>query len=112
MSKTAGSWPPKIVGVYRNQWAPMVPRLWRDLEGTARRAMQRPGQPAVARCGVVYRLTTRVGLPCLLCALPNGKLLHYANARIDGQDKCGRPRWSTTPTARGSGARSRPMAGN
>jgi DNA (cytosine-5)-methyltransferase 1 len=83
----------KIVGVYRNQWAPAVPRLWRDLEGTARRAMQRPGQPAVARCGVVYQLATRVGLPCLLCVLPNGKLLHYANARIDGTDKWGRPRW-------------------
>ena len=55
--------------------------------------MQRPGQPAVARCGVVYRLTTRVGLPCLICVLPNGKLLHYANARIDGADKWGRPRW-------------------
>ena len=83
----------RIVGVYRNQWAPAVPRLWRDLEGTARRAMQRPGQPAVARCGVVYQLTTRVGLPCLICVLPNGKLLHYANARIDGADKWGRPRW-------------------
>ena len=83
----------RIVGVYRNQWAPAVPRLWRDLEWTARRAMQRPGQPAVARCGVVYRLTTRVGLPCLVCELPNGKLLHYANARIDGADKWGRPRW-------------------
>jgi hypothetical protein len=83
----------RIVGVYRNQWAPAVPRLWRDLEWTARRAMQRPGQPAVARCGVVYQLTTRVGLPCLICALPNGKLLHYANARIDGDDKWGRPRW-------------------
>jgi hypothetical protein len=83
----------KIVGVYRHQWAPAVPRLWRDLEGTARRAMRRPGQPAVARCGVVYQLTTRVGLPCLICVLPNGKLLHYANARIDGADKWGRPRW-------------------
>jgi DNA polymerase bacteriophage-type len=83
----------RIVGVYRHQWAPAVPRLWRDLEWTARLAMQRPGQPAAARCGVVYQLTTRVGLPCLICALPNGKLLHYANARIDGADKWGRPRW-------------------
>ena len=83
----------RIVGVYRNQWASTVPRLWRDLEQSARRAMLRPGQPAVARCGVVYQLTTRVGLPCLICALPNGKLLHYANARIDGADKWGRLRW-------------------
>ena len=83
----------RIVGVYRHQWAPAVPRLWRDLERAARQAMQRPGQPATAQCGVVYRLTTRVGLPCLVCALPNGKLLHYANARLDGTDKWGRPRW-------------------
>ena len=83
----------KIVGVYRNQWAPMVPRLWRDLEGAARQAMLRPGKPVPARCGVVYQLTTHVGLPCLLCMLPNGKLLHYVNARIDGVDKWGRPRW-------------------
>jgi DNA polymerase bacteriophage-type len=83
----------RIVGVYRNQWAPAVPRLWRDLEQAARQAMQRPGQPAAARCGVVYRLTARAGLPCLVCELPNGKLLHYANARIDGADKWGRPRW-------------------
>ena len=83
----------RIIGVYRNQWAPAVPRLWRDLERAARQAMLRPNMTAVADCGVVYRLTTRVGLPCLICALPNGKLLHYANARIDGADKWGRPRW-------------------
>jgi DNA polymerase bacteriophage-type len=83
----------RIVGVYRHQWAPTVPRLWRDLEQSARRAMLQPGKPAAARCGVVYLQTTRVGLPCLTCALPNGKLLHYFNARIDGADKWGRPRW-------------------
>jgi DNA polymerase len=83
----------RIVGVYRNQWAPAVPRLWGDLERAARRAMLRPHTTAVADCGLVYRLTTSVGLPCLVCELPNGKLLHYANARIDGADKWGRPRW-------------------
>ncbi len=77
----------RIVGVYRNQWAPTVPRLWRDLERTARQAMPRPGRPAIAHCGVVYRLTTCAGLPYLICELPNGKVLHYANARIDGADK-------------------------
>ncbi len=40
----------RIVGVYRNQWAPAVPRLWRDLERAARQAMQRPGKPAAAQC--------------------------------------------------------------
>jgi hypothetical protein len=33
----------RIVAIYRNQWAPAVPKLWRDLETTARRAMLRPG---------------------------------------------------------------------
>jgi DNA polymerase len=83
----------RIVAVYRNQWAPTVPLLWRDLEGAARRAMLHPGQPVVARCGVSYRLTTAARLPCLISTLPSGKLLHYANARLDGADKFGRPRW-------------------
>jgi DNA polymerase bacteriophage-type len=83
----------RIVAVYRHQWAPMVPRLWRDLEQSARQAMLRPGKRVIARCGVTYELTTRIGLPCLICELPNGKLLHYFNARIDGADKWGRPRW-------------------
>ena len=83
----------KIVAVYRNTWAPTVPHLWRDLEQTARRAMLRPNTTAVANCGLKYRLTTRAGLPCLVCELINGKPLTYANARIDGRDKWGRPRW-------------------
>ena len=83
----------RIVGVYRHQWAPAVPRLWRDLERAARRAMLHPNTTVAADCGVVYRLTTRIGLPCLVCELINGKLLHYANARIDGCDKWGRLRW-------------------
>jgi DNA polymerase len=83
----------RIVAVYRHQWAPAVPRLWRDLETTARRAMLRPNVVMTANCSVSYRLTTQAGLPCLVCTLINGKLLHYANARIDGADKWGRPRW-------------------
>ena len=83
----------KIVGVYRNTWAPTVPHLWRDLEQTARRAMLRPNTTAVANCGIKYLLTTQAGLPCLVCELINGKPLTYANAQIDGCDKWGRPRW-------------------
>ena len=71
----------------------MVPRLWRDLEYSARRAMQQPGKLVAARCGVTYELTTRAGLPCLVCTLLNGKHLHYFNARMDGLDKFGKPRW-------------------
>jgi DNA polymerase len=83
----------RIVAVYRYRWAPMVPRLWRDLEQSARRAMLQPGKLVAARCGVTYLLTTRVGLPCLICALPNSKPLHYFSARMDGVDKYGKPRW-------------------
>jgi DNA polymerase len=83
----------RIIAIYRNQWAPEVPKLWRDLEQTARRAMLRPDKTVVANCGVSYRLTTLAGLPCLVCELLNGKPLYYANARIDGEDKFGRPRW-------------------
>jgi DNA polymerase len=55
--------------------------------------MLRPETTVAADCGVSYRLTTQAGLPCLACALINGKLLHYINARLDGSDKFGRPRW-------------------
>ena len=55
--------------------------------------MLQPGKPVAAHCGVIYQLTTRVGLPCLVCTLLNGKLLHYFNARMDGADKYGKPRW-------------------
>jgi DNA polymerase len=84
----------KIVGVYRHQWAPKVPALWRDLEKTARSAMTRPGKIQVANCGVAYWLTTRAGLPCLICELLNGKLLHYFNARTVGWDHYGRAKWT------------------
>jgi DNA polymerase bacteriophage-type len=83
----------KIVAVYRNTWAPTVPHLWRDLEQTARRAMLRPNTTVVANCGLKYRLTTQAGLRCLVCELINGKSLTYPDARIDGLDKWGRPRW-------------------
>jgi DNA polymerase len=101
----------RIVAVYRNQWAPAVPLLWRDLERTARRAMLRPNTTAQADCGVAYRLTTRVGLPCLVCALPNGKLLHYANARFDGADKWGRPRWAYNAYRQGQWSQHEPYGG-
>jgi DNA polymerase len=101
----------KIVGVYRNQWAPRVPYLWRDLEQAARLAMLRSKATAVARCGVKYRMTTRVGLQCLICTLPNGKSLFYMNARIDGQDKWGRPRWTYDAYKQGHWATIEPYGG-
>jgi hypothetical protein len=81
---------------YRRNWAPSVPRLWRDLERTARAAMLAPGTSAVAACGITYRLTSRAGLPCLVCAPLNGTLLHYIDARISPErvDYLGHPIWT------------------
>jgi DNA polymerase len=80
---------------YRKIWAPKVPKLWRDLEQAARRAMLRPGIAAKAACGISYRLETKAGLPCLVCTLLNGKEIHYQNARIIGEkDLWGRAKWT------------------
>jgi DNA polymerase len=81
---------------YRRNWAPRVPKLWRDLERTARRAMLRPGVAATAECGISYRLETVAGLPCLVCRLLNDKCIHYQNARVspDRTDRWGYPIWS------------------
>jgi DNA polymerase len=84
----------KIVGIYRHSWAPAVPALWRDLAKTARRAMLRPGAIVTPNCGISYWLTSRGGLPCLVCELLNGKHLHYVNARIIGHDTWNRPKWT------------------
>jgi DNA polymerase len=101
----------RIVGVYRQQWAPAVPKLWKDLERAARRAMLRPNATVNADCGVSYRLVTRAGLPCLVCELVNGKLLHYADARLDGQDKWGRPRWVYNAYRQGQWRKIEPFGG-
>jgi DNA polymerase len=81
---------------YRRNWAPRVPKLWRDLERTARRAMLRPGVTATAECGISYRLETVAGLPCLVCRLLNSKHIHYMNARVspDQTDRWGYPVWT------------------
>jgi DNA polymerase len=81
---------------YRRNWAPQVPRLWRDLEQAAGRAMLRPGITAHARCGLSYTLATKAGLPCLTCRLLNGKDIHYMNARVlpEKVDRWGYPKWS------------------
>jgi DNA polymerase len=95
-AKEAEAFAEKTVNAYRREWAPMVPKLWRGLEQTARRAMLRPGVIAMAECGVAYRLDSVAGLPCLVCRLPNGKPIHYQNARVssDETDLFGYPKWT------------------
>ena len=81
---------------YRKHWAPLVPRLWRDLEHSARRAMLCPGTTVTAQCGINYRLETVAGLPCLVCELLNGKRIHYMGAKVlpDRIDRFGYPVWT------------------
>jgi DNA polymerase bacteriophage-type len=67
---------------YREAWAPCVPKLWKDLERTARRAMLQPGITAKAQCGITYTLRNHNRLLVLVCRLFNGKLIHYQNARL------------------------------
>jgi hypothetical protein len=69
--------------------------------------MVRPGKISVANCGITYWLTTRAGLPCLLCELLNGKLLYYFDAVvIAGGGQSG----LTGAIATASGAKSSRMA--
>jgi DNA polymerase len=98
---------------YRRNWAPRVPKLWRDLERTARRAMLQRGKTATAECGISYKLETVAGLPCLVCTLLNGKHIHYQNARVspDRTDRWGYPIWSFWAYRRGQWREIEPYGG-
>jgi DNA polymerase len=81
---------------YRRQWAPRVPKLWRNLEHAARHAMLRPGTVVKAECGISYRLDQQTDLPRLICRLLNGKEIFYQNAQVsaDRVDRFGYPIWT------------------
>jgi DNA polymerase bacteriophage-type len=97
---------------YRRNWAPKVPKLWKDLEQTARRAMLRRGTIAKAQCGITYELTTKAGLPCLVCQLLNGKLIHYMNAQVAKQtDRFGWPKWTFWAYRKGQWRENEPYGG-
>jgi DNA polymerase len=98
---------------YRRNWAPRVPKLWRDLERTARRAMLQRDKTATAECGISYKLETVAGLPCLVCTLLNGKRIHYQNARVspDRTDRWGYPIWSFWAYRRGQWREIEPYGG-
>jgi DNA polymerase len=84
------------VHTYRKVWAPRVPKLWYDLERTARHAMLRPGIRMTAECGISYQLEQKAGLPCLTCRLLNGKEIFYINAKVSSErvDRRGYPVWT------------------
>lgn len=62
-----------VVDVYRKEWAPCVPQLWRALEGAAVQTVHKR-KPHEA-FGVVYRLEDG----WLTAQLPSGRKLHYFN---------------------------------
>lgn len=85
------------------QWrqaSPTIPKLWRDVEDAARRALENPGRTFTIPCGVKYRKDK----DALRCKLPSGRVLTYWNARLSdrqisfmGQNQTTR-QWELTDT--------------
>jgi DNA polymerase len=86
------------------QWraaSPTIPKLWRDVENAAKRALQNPGRTFSIPCGVKYRKDA----DALRCRLPSGRILTYWGARLDidgticfmGQNQTTR-KWEKTET--------------
>lgn len=86
------------------QWraaSPTIPKLWRDTESAAKRALQCPGKTFGIPCGVKYRKDA----DALRCKLPSGRILTYWDARLDvdgsicfmGQNQTTR-KWEKTET--------------
>jgi hypothetical protein len=80
----------KVIKTYRQIWAPHVPRLWRDLERAAIKAVAEPGKPVMAECKIWYCLEKKGSVPFLRCQLPNGKKLHYPYAGLQMVEKWGK----------------------
>lgn len=86
-----------------DQWrlaSPTIPKLWRDAETAARRALETPGRSYRIPCGVIYRRDA----DALRCKLPSGRILTYWGASLDdgkitfmGQNQTTR-KWEKTET--------------
>ena len=64
------------------QWraaSPTIPKLWRDVENAAKRALENPGRTYTIPCGVKYRKDA----DALRCRLPSGRILTYWGARVE-----------------------------
>lgn len=88
-----------------NQWrlaSPTIPKLWRDVESAAKRALQCPGRTFSVQRGVVKY---RKDADALRCKLPSGRILTYWDAGLDldgsicfmGQNQTTR-KWEKTET--------------
>ena len=86
-----------------NAWraaSPKIPRFWRDVETTAKRALENPGRICTTVCGVKYLRDK----DALRCRLPSGRILTYWDARLEdgnivfmGQNQTTR-KWEKTKT--------------
>ena len=68
------------------QWraaSPTIPKLWRDVENAAKRALENPGRTFTIPCGVKYYKDA----DALRCRLPSGRVLTYWGARLDNDGK-------------------------
>ena len=86
------------------QWraaSPTIPKLWRDVENAAKRALVNPGRTFTIPCGVKYYKDA----DALRCRLPSGRVLTYWGAYLDndgdicfmGQNQTTR-KWEKTDT--------------
>jgi DNA polymerase len=66
----------KAIYAYRDAY-PEIPRFWYALENAAKSAITKPGKEFV-----VGKVFYKVMDGFLLCRLPSGRTLHYANPRI------------------------------
>lgn len=77
----------KAICAYRDAY-PEIPKFWYALEAAAKSAVQAPGREFH-----VGRVSYMVRDGFLLCRLPSGRTLHYANARIAEVES----KWGTKP---------------
>ncbi len=69
-----------VIKAYRTEWAPLVPKLWKALEGAAMQAVV-TRQKADAY-GVEFQLVTKGKHTWLTATLPAGNILWYFNPRL------------------------------
>jgi DNA polymerase bacteriophage-type len=86
-----------IVGVYRKEWAPGVPKLWHALMDASTRAVHT--KKAQEAYGLVYALEDA----WLTCTFPGGSKIHYYNpvptrSAVPWDDTDIRPGWSFSAT--------------
>lgn len=72
-----------VVAVYREEWAPQVPKLWRALQNASLRAVK-TGQEVEARDedGRAIGITYRMEDGCLVARVPTGGQIYYWNPKL------------------------------